>query len=136
MPISAFRRRFDEGACAVKALTCNELLTGDVVFWRRGEWVERFAEAEVFEDDAAAAEAETVATAQGGWAGTAPYLIDLKETDEGVVPVSYRERLRALGPTNHPQHGKQADGGADIAALVHATGAARSTGRLSLIKRH
>ena len=120
----------------MKALTCNELLTGDVVFWNRGEWVERFVDAEVFEDDAAAAEAEVVATAQGGWAGTAPYLIDLKPSDEGVVPVSYRERLRALGPTNHLQHGKQADGGADIAALVHATGAARSTGRLSLIKRH
>ena len=120
----------------MKALTANELLSGDVVFWRGGDWVERFAEAEVFDDDAAAAAAETEATAQGGWAGTAPYLIDLKQTDEGVVPVSYRERLRALGPSNHPQHGKQAEGGAGIEALAHATGAARSTGRLSLIKRH
>ena len=136
MPISDPLIQFLETGVPMKALTCNELLTGDVVFWNHGAWVERFAEAQVFDDDAAAAEAETVATAQGGWAGTAPYLIDLKETDEGVVPVSYRERLRALGPTNHPQHGKQADGGADIAALVHATGAARSTGRLSLIKRH
>ena len=121
----------------MKALTANELLTGDVVFWRQGAWVERFAEAEIFADDAAAAAAEQVAEAQGGWAGTAPYLIDLQDTPEfGVVPVSYRERLRALGPTNHPQHGKQAEGGADIEALAHATGAARSTGRLSLIKRH
>ena len=46
-----------------------------------------------------------------------------------------RERLRALGPTNHPQHGKQAEGGADIAALVAAEGAARSVGRVNLIKR-
>ena len=120
----------------MKALTANELLSGDVVFWNRGEWVERFAQAEVFEDDAAAAAAETEAAAQGGWAGTAPYLIDLQDSPEGPVPVSYRERLRALGPTNLPQHGKQAEGGADIEALVRATGAARSTGRLSLIKRH
>ena len=120
----------------MKALTANELLSGDVVFWNHGAWVERFAEAEVFTDDAAAETAEVEATAQGGWAGTAPYLIDLQDGPEGVVPVSYRERLRALGPTNHPQHGKQADGGADIEALVRATGAARSTGRLSLIKRH
>ena len=120
----------------MKALTANELLTGDVVFWNRGEWVERFAQAEVFEDDAAAVAAEAEAASQGGWAGTAPYLIDLQPTADGPVPVSYRERLRALGPTNLPQHGKQAEGGADIEALVRATGAARSTGRLSLIKRH
>jgi len=120
----------------MKALTANELLSGDVVFWREGAWVERFADAQVFEDDAAASAAEAEAAAQGDWAGTAPYLIDLQQTDEGVVPVSYRERLRALGPTNLPQHGKQAEGGAGIEALLHATGAARSTGRLSLIKRH
>ena len=120
----------------MKALTANDLLTGDVVFWRGGQWALSFSDAEVFEDDALAAAAEAEATAGGGWAGSPPYLIDLQDTPEGVVPVSYRERLRALGPTNHPQHGKQAEGGAGIAALVHATGAARSTGRLSLIKRH
>ena len=119
----------------MKALTANELLTGDVVFWNRGEWVERFAQAEVFEDDAAAAAAETEAAAQGGWAGTAPYLIDLQPSADGPVPVSYRERLRALGPTNLPQHGKQAEG-ADLAALTAEAARARSTGRLSLIKRH
>jgi hypothetical protein len=49
--------------------------------------------------------------------------------------LSFRERIRALGPSNHPQHGKQALGGEDIAALQHAHGAARSTGRVALIKR-
>jgi sulfite reductase (NADPH) hemoprotein beta-component len=44
--------------------------------------------------------------------------------------------VRALGPTNKPDHGKQAEGGSDILALSHATGAARSTGRVALIKRH
>jgi sulfite reductase (NADPH) hemoprotein beta-component len=57
------------------------------------------------------------------------------DSGEGRVPLSYRERIRALGPTNHPQHGKQAAGGDDIAALKHAHGAARSTGRVALIKR-
>ena len=120
----------------MKALTANDLLTGDVVFWSKGRWVERFADAELFADDAVAAATEAAAEAETTWAGTPPYLIDLTESPEGYVPVSYRERLRALGPTNHPQHGKQAEGGADIEALMHATGAARSTGRLSLIKRH
>ena len=51
------------------------------------------------------------------------------------APLSFRERIRALGPSNHPHHGKQALGGADIVALRQADGAARSTGRVNLIKR-
>ena len=61
--------------------------------------------------------------------------IDVIESEGLWAPLSYRERIRALGPTNHPQHGKQALGGDDIAALQHAHGAARSTGRVNLIKR-
>ena len=120
----------------MKALTTNELLTGEAVFWNRGQWVRRFAEAEVL-DDAAAQVVLAEAIAQPTtWAGDPPYLIDLQETPEGPAPISFRERVRALGPTNKPDHGKQAEGGADIAALTHATGTARSTGRISLIKRH
>jgi sulfite reductase (NADPH) hemoprotein beta-component len=63
------------------------------------------------------------------------YLIDVAEAGSGLAPVSYRERLRALGPTNELTHGKQAIGGAAIAALSAAAGAARSTGRLDLIRR-
>ena len=64
-----------------------------------------------------------------------PYLIDLIDSGEGLVPLSYRERLRALGPTNKPEHGKQAEGGSVVDALNHAHTAARSTGRVNLIKR-
>jgi sulfite reductase (NADPH) hemoprotein beta-component len=49
--------------------------------------------------------------------------------------VNFRERLRALGPTNRPDHGKQAAGGAEIALLATAQGAARSKGRIDLIRR-
>lgn len=70
------------------------------------------------------------------WAGDPPYLIDLEQTPEGPVPIAFRERVRALGPTNKPEHGKQADYAADAAALKHATGVARSAGRVNLIKRH
>ena len=118
----------------MKALTANDLLTGEVVFWADGAWVEQFADAERFDGEAAEA-----ALALAGAQLTVvvePYLIDLQDTGEGEVPISYRERIRALGPTNIPQHGKQAAGGAMIDALAHASGAARSTGRLSLIKRH
>jgi hypothetical protein len=63
------------------------------------------------------------------------YLIDLIESEGLWAPLSFRERLRALGPLNDPTHGKQAEGGAAIEALRHAAGASRSTGRVNLIKR-
>ena len=117
----------------MKALTANDLLTGDTVFWSHGEWVEQFADAEIFDGEAAdhaLAKAEAQPTVV-----VAPYLFDVQETPQGVAPVAYRERVRALGPTNHPQHGKQAEG-ADVAALTADAARARSTGRLNLIKRH
>jgi hypothetical protein len=118
----------------MKALTGNRLADGEAVFWKDGRWVERFAEATIFEDDDKALEAEAAGKSQLTVV-VAPYLIDLVDSEGRWAPLSYRERLRALGPTNHPQHGKQAAGGEDIAALHHAHGAARSTGRVALIKR-
>jgi hypothetical protein len=120
----------------MKALTANRLLDGEVVFWKDGQWVERFAEAQLFgEGELEAAEA---AEAHGKAQVTKVidvYLIDLVESEGTWAPLSYRERIRALGPTNHPMHGKQAEGGAAVEALQHASGAARSTGRVNLIKR-
>lgn len=118
----------------MKALTGNRLSDGEVVFWKAGVWVERFADAELFTDAAAGEAAEAHAKSQQTVV-VDPYLIDLIESEGLWAPLSYRERLRALGPTNHLHHGKQAAGGADIEALQHASGAARSTGRLDLIKR-
>ena len=118
----------------MKALTANRLIDGEVVFWSRGLWVELFGAAELFSEDAPADEAEGRAKSEVTVV-VEPYLIDVVQTDEGPAPIAYRERLRALGPTNTPQHGKQAEGGADIAAIAHASGVARSGGRLNLIKR-
>ena len=118
----------------LKAITANRLSDGEVVFWADGQWVERFIGAQIFTDDAAADAAETQAKTQITLA-VDPYPIDLVEVDGGLAPVSYRERVRAMGPTNKTDHGKQADGGADIAVLAHAHGAARSKGRIELIRR-
>ncbi|MBS0363337.1 MAG: DUF2849 domain-containing protein [Proteobacteria bacterium] len=118
----------------MKALTGNLLADGEAVFWRQGQWVPRFVDAQLFDDEAVAEEAE----GQAKSAQTVvvdPYLIDVIESDGLWAPLSFRERIRALGPSNHPHHGKQALGGDDIAALQHAAGAARSTGRVNLIKR-
>ena len=119
----------------MRALTANRLIDGEVVFWAHGRWVERFGEAELFSEDASAEEAEGRGKAQPTLV-VEPYLIDIVETAEGPAPAAYRERLRALGPTNTPQHGKQAEGGDDIAVLSHATATARASGgRTDLIKR-
>jgi hypothetical protein len=118
----------------MKALTGNRLADGEVVFWSERGWVERFAEAYLFADDAEALEAEGRAKSQGTVV-VDPYLVDLVESEGLWAPVSFRERLRALGPTNHPEHGKQAEGGDVVEAIQHAHGAARSTGRVNLIKR-
>ncbi|MHB8530713.1 MAG: DUF2849 domain-containing protein, partial [Caulobacteraceae bacterium] len=107
---------------------------GEGVFWNAGAWVERFGEAELFAEDGQAEAAEARAKADVTHL-VEPYLIDVQEVEGGVAPVSYRERLRALGPTNRLDHGKQAQGGADVEMLSHAHGAGRSTGRLGLIKR-
>ena len=118
----------------LKALTANRLSEGDVVFWASGQWVEQFSDAELFTEEAPAEAAVTLAKSQNRVVVDA-YLIDVTGSDQGLAPVSYRERLRALGPTNELGHGKQALGGAAIAALQAASGAARSTGRLDLIRR-
>jgi sulfite reductase (NADPH) hemoprotein beta-component len=117
----------------MKALTANRLLDGEVVFWTGEGWSERFIDARVLDaPDAEAAEAH--AKSQSTLL-VDPYLIEVAPAEGGLAPVSYRERLRALGPTNKPEHGKQAAGGAEIAVLAGAHGAARSKGRVDLIRR-
>jgi sulfite reductase (NADPH) hemoprotein beta-component len=118
----------------MKVVTANSLTTGEVVFWNAGRWAVSFSDGERFADDAAAAEALAKAEAQPTVV-VAAYLIDVEAAGDQWVPVSFRERLRALGPSNTPQHGKQADGDADVEALMAATSAARSTGRVKLIRR-
>lgn len=118
----------------MKVLTASDLKNGEAVFWNKGKWLIRFADGERFEGDEDAAPHLAEAEAQPTVV-VAPYLIDVEEVDGHWFPIAFRERLRALGPSNHPQHGKQADGDADVDALRAVTGSARSTGRVKLIKR-
>ena len=114
-------------------LTASDLRAGEVVFWARARWVKRFADAELCEareaGEAALAEAKGQATVV-----VDPYLIEVVLEDGLPVPTSYRERVRALGPTVHPDMGKQAEGGAVVQALRAHAGGARSSGRLGLIR--
>ena len=119
----------------MKALTGNLLDDGEAVFLGHdGQWAARFADAELYDDEAAALAAEAHAKTQITVV-VDPYLIDVIPSEHGYAPLSYRERVRALGPTNKPEHGKKIEGGEAIEALLHAHGAARSKGRLEKIKR-
>jgi hypothetical protein len=118
----------------MNVLTANRLIDGAVVFWSRGRWVERFGEAEHFEDDDAGGAAEAEAKSQPTVV-VEPYLIEIAASGDGYAPLAYRERLRALGPTNTLHHGKQAEGGHDIEVIAQASGSAHVAGRINLIKR-
>ncbi len=118
----------------LKALTANDLASGEVVFLSDAGWASSYGQAVIFDDDAAAQTAlDTARSAVNVLAD--PYLIDVAAVDGFPVPTSYRERIRALGPTIHPDMGKQVEGGALIGALQAARGAARSSGRLGLIRK-
>lgn len=116
------------------AITANSLVTGEVIFRSANGWADRFAEAELFEDPARAGAALAEAQAQRDRV-IEPYLIEVANEGDLPVPVSFRERIRALGPTIHPDMGKQAEGGPVVEAMQSAHGAARSSGRLGLIQR-
>jgi len=118
----------------LQALTANDLRTGEVVFRAAEGWTGRFAEAQLFSDplDARAeldlAALETVRLAD-------PYLIDVVVTDGFASPTSFRERIRALGPTVREDLGPQTEGGPRVEALRRSHAAARSAGRLGLIRK-
>jgi hypothetical protein len=118
----------------MKALTGNKLDDGEAIFLGHEGWVERFADAELFDDDESALAAEARAKTQQTVV-VDPYLIDVIPSDAGYAPLSFRERVRALGPTNKPEHGKKTEGGEAIEALLHAHGVGRSKGRIEKIRR-
>jgi len=118
----------------MKAIPANPLAEGEVRLVKRGAWVEAFGEADRFDAEATVEAAVAIGKTQPTVVVDV-YPIDLIQADGRWAPLSYRERIRALGPTNEPTHGKQAQGGDVIEALRHAAGAARSTGRVDLIRR-
>jgi len=89
---------------AYKIVTANRLRDGAVVYRAAdGSWRTAIFEAELAASEQDAAEllarAERDVTAA---LVVAPYLIDVLRTDEGLVPGSLRERIRAAGPTIQP----------------------------------
>ena len=91
-----------------KVLTANHLLEGDVIYWANGQWVRAHEDAEYFDDEQKAQEALGLAQAQPDIVVGA-YLADAALEDGQPVPTHFREDFRTKGPSNYPDHGKQAE---------------------------
>ena len=95
-----------------EVITANRLADGLVVFWATdGGWTEDFNRAAVLGDSAA-----TAAALKGAQADEAanvvvePYATPVEERNGHFAPKSLREAIRAAGPTNRRDLGKQAEG--------------------------
>lgn len=94
----------------MKILTANRLTDGEAVWYSTDHsWSETIDSAELAQDKAAEAVLEAV--------GKAAYdhnlvvdvnLVDVEMIDGAIVPNRLRERIRAAGPTNRNDLGKQA----------------------------
>jgi hypothetical protein len=94
----------------MKVLTANRLTDGEAVWFAKdGTWAESIEPADVVADKDGEARLEAI--------GKAAYennqvvdvnLIDVDVIDGGIVPQRLRERIRAAGPTNRTDLGKQA----------------------------
>ena len=96
----------------MKVLTANRLIDGEAV-WMSPEhqWQETLQGAEVARDQAAEDELDRLGKASFARNEVLDVdLIDVEVTSAGIRPIRMRERIRAAGPTNYLDHGKQAVG--------------------------
>ncbi len=94
----------------MKVVTANRLSDGEVVWLgHTGHWVEFFSEAHVVEtkEDEAAALAAAALSVDRQEVVEA-YSIDVVREEGFLLPVRFREQIRAAGPTIRLDLGKQA----------------------------
>lgn len=95
--------------------TANDLLEGDVVYFTAaGGWSRHIGDAVMALNAEAAAELLKKAEAfQNQVVGA--YLTDVTVDARGrAAPAHFREEFRTRGPSNYPQHGRQAESDADV----------------------
>jgi hypothetical protein len=92
-----------------QVVTANRLTDGEVVWLGADGWTEIFGEAAVGDSPAALARLEERARAdEEARLVLGSYAFPVEVTAEGPQPLSARERIRAAGPTNRLDLGKQA----------------------------
>ena len=94
----------------MKVLTANRLSDGEAVWYAPNHsWIETIDGAEVARDKAHEEKLEAIGKAAFAANQVLDVdLIDVDIVDGAIVPLRLRERIRAAGPTNHLDHGKQA----------------------------
>ncbi|TGQ46021.1 MULTISPECIES: DUF2849 domain-containing protein [unclassified Mesorhizobium] len=93
----------------MKVLTANRLTDGEAVWYANGGWAETIGNAEVAHDKAAEDRLEVIgAKAYADNEVVDVNLIDVSVVNGIVEPVRLREKIRAAGPTNRNDLGKQA----------------------------
>ena len=94
-----------------QVLTANRLSVGEVVYWNAAKgWVTYLRDAEILADD----KAESVLKSDGARSVQErqvvnPYLFEVRVNGDAIVPVKKREAIRAAGPSDRRDLGKQAD---------------------------
>ena len=90
--------------------TGNDLLEGDVVYFTAaGEWSRTIGDATLAMSPEAAEELLARASAFPNRV-VGVYLVEVKLDDKGrAAPAHFREEFRTRGPSNYPQHGRQAE---------------------------
>jgi hypothetical protein len=94
----------------MKILTANRLTDGEAVWYSTDHsWSETIDRAELAQDKAAEAALEAVGKAACDDNLVVDVnLVDVEMIDGAIVPNRLRERIRAAGPTNRNDLGKQA----------------------------
>jgi hypothetical protein len=93
----------------MKVLTANRLADGEAVWYANGGWAEIIDNADLAHDKTAEDLLEAIgATASANNEVVDVNLIDVTVANGVVVPVRLREKIRAAGPTNRNDLGKQA----------------------------
>ncbi|RWE66428.1 DUF2849 domain-containing protein [Mesorhizobium sp.] len=93
----------------MKVLTANRLADGEAVWYANGGWAEIIDHADVAHDKAAEDRLEAIgATVYANNEVVDVNLIDVTVANGVVEPVRLREKIRAAGPTNRNDLGKQA----------------------------
>ena len=93
----------------MKILTANRLTDGEAVWYANGVWIEGIQGADIAPDKAGDERLEAI-----GKLGIDSNqvvdvnLIDVAVTNGTIEPLRLRERIRAAGPTNRTDLGKQA----------------------------
>lgn len=93
----------------MKILTANRLRDGEAVWYAHGRWAETIDDADVASDKEGEARLEVIgAAAFANNEVVDVNLVEVTQVDGVIEPLRLREKIRAAGPSNRNDLGKQA----------------------------